>query len=167
MCVQDSSAIQKLSVEQGMYNHAFYLESACFILGLAAVHDRYRESTDLLLKQASRGLQMLQRLGPREPAQSIGAAVAQMINRIRALPTRISEHSEITINSTQPSTATISQADQANSLAVLDAAHTTTHDSSAYFGWGTETLDDLWSMMDWNVGFTDSDPLSFVPTRPI
>jgi hypothetical protein len=152
---------------QGVYNHAFYLESACFVLGLAAVHESGLYSANYLLERASTGLRLLRQLGPREPAKSIGAAVEQMISRIRALPTKMPEHSRDTPQGTGCSrafTTTVSEPIQASAVVLTDTVPALAHDSSASLGFEPDVLDDLWTMMDWNVGFPDSDLMASIPT---
>jgi hypothetical protein len=132
------------------------------VLGLAAVHDSGRDSPDCLLERTNTGLQMLRRLGSREPAQSIAAAVEQMINRIRALPVRTTQGTES--GYMRPLTATVDQPQRTNDDVLKNAALTSAEELFAPVGWENEVLDDLWSVMDWNVGFPNSDSTSFVPT---
>jgi hypothetical protein len=148
--------IRRGLLEQGIYNHAFYLESACFVLGLAAVHDGNRDAANCLLERANTGLRLLQQLGKREPAQSIGAAVEQMIARIRALLIRTGPIVTQAVGNNQLPTVT---ADLSRSCEHPESSlsNISTLDPIpgrfAPNGWENGVLDDLWSMMDWDVGF--------------
>ncbi|KZM20779.1 DNA binding [Ascochyta rabiei] len=145
---------------EGLYNHAFYLESACFVLGLAAVYNAAHGPSDYLEKVQT-GLRLLRRLGSREPVRSTSAAVEQMINRIYALPERSGPLVRETISGDQLPTATANPSHDADQSANSIAALSTTHPEQEVFapvGWNDDILlDDLWSMMDWNVGFPSMD----------
>ncbi|KAF9690670.1 hypothetical protein EKO04_011461 [Ascochyta lentis] len=139
---------------EGLYNHPFYLESACFLLGLAAVLNGSHIQSDCLEKVHT-GLRLLRRLGSREPVRSTTAAVEQMIGRIHALPERSGPHAGNAVDDSQQSTAT------SNPLHDADQSVNSVLPQQDVFGpveWNDDILlDDLWSMMDWNVGFPSMD----------
>jgi hypothetical protein len=151
---------------QGLYNHGFYVESACFVLALAAVHHSARLSSNCL-DNLHTGLRLLQQLGPNEPAQSTSAAVEQMIARIRALPARPESSAGQADANDVPYTTAANPPNPTNHLAsfvpntsILDP----TLDTLTPISWDNNmSLDDIWSMMDWNVGFLSMDPTSSMP----
>lgn len=146
-----------------MYNHGFYLESACFVLGLAAVHRSGRFASDCLEKLHI-GLRLLQQLGSEEPVKSTSAAVEQMISRICALPRKFEASTEQTASDDQSPTAVINPpyfTDQSTTSFAAASTLDSTQDVFAPISWDNyASLNDLWSMMDWNVGFSSIDPMS-------
>ncbi|KAF2623143.1 hypothetical protein BU25DRAFT_478739 [Macroventuria anomochaeta] len=158
----DSLFLLQIGTE-GLYNHGFYLESACFILALAAVHHSSHLSSDCFEKLHI-GFKLLRQLGSHEPVRSTSAAVEQMINRIRELPGRPGSGVGQTVDDGQLSTAMSSPSNPTTQPAVsLEAtsALDPMQDALNTVGWDHDlSLDDLWSMMDWNVGFSSMDPIS-------
>lgn len=151
---------------QGPYNHGFYLESACFILALAAVHHSDRLTSNCFDKLHT-GLRLLRQLSSHDPVRSTIAAVEQMIARICALPTSPGSNDRQAGSSDIPSTVADTSANHAShsaGLAVSPSALDPALDTLTPHTWGNDLLlDDIWSMMDWEVGFLSMDPNSSTP----
>ncbi|KAH6639219.1 hypothetical protein C7974DRAFT_388043 [Boeremia exigua] len=151
---------------EGIFSHGFYLESACFVLALAAVHPSNYLTPDCFEKLHT-GLRLVRQLGPHEPARSISAAVEQMIDRIHSLAGRPASSAQEAV-SDEPSFGSGSPSNLTMPSTVSSAAVTAFEsfpDDLTPEGWDHEiSLDDLWSMMDWNVGFPSTDPaLTIMP----
>ena len=77
------------------------------------------------------------------------AAIEQMILRIRALPTRPELCARQDVGSGQPSMAIVDQ-----SQSISHSVTNSNQDGLTPAAWENDLLlDDIWSMMDWNVGF--------------
>lgn len=96
--------------------------------------------------------------------KSTSAAVEQMITRICALPRRLEASTEQTASSDQSPTAAINPpyfTDQSASSFAATSNLGSTQEAFGAIDWDNyASLDDLWSMMDWNVGFSTMDPTS-------
>ncbi|KAL1635672.1 hypothetical protein SLS58_010175 [Diplodia intermedia] len=68
---------------EGVYNNCFFLESACFVLILAALHDR--TATRRHIRYINRGIRALRHIHPREPIISIIAAIDEMRGKVEML----------------------------------------------------------------------------------
>jgi hypothetical protein len=101
-------------------------------------------------------LRLLRRLGANEPVRSVTAAVEQMIGRISALVGQPGATSVGTIGNDQSSMSPESLPAVPAAIAALDPLQ----DTLTPVDWDPElSLDDLWSMMDWNVGFPEANPI--------
>ena len=142
------------------------MESACFVLALAAVHHNARLSSNCLDKLHT-GLRLLQQLSPNEPVRSTSAAVEQMIARIRALPAKPGSSAGQAGGNDVPLTATTNPPNPTNHLTSFVSNTSNmdpTLDTLTPIAWENNTsLDDIWSMMDWNVGFLSMDHTSSMP----
>ncbi|KAF2136858.1 uncharacterized protein K452DRAFT_258539, partial [Aplosporella prunicola CBS 121167] len=67
---------------QALCNHGFFLETACFVLVMAAIHDK--RSSNQHIAYISRGLDTLRKLIQREPIRSIVSALEQMLQKVKA-----------------------------------------------------------------------------------
>jgi hypothetical protein len=146
-----------------LYSHGFYLESACLVLALAAVHDSTQLSGDSF-EVLCAGLQLLQRLGSHEPVRSTSAAVEQMITRIRTLRPELASSTVPLSNDSNAFIATNDVTQQGVLFGSLNApicAFDSNMPALTPDSWDNELLlDDIWSVMDWNVGFPSMDVVS-------
>lgn len=72
-----------LTTHQGVCNHGYFLESACFVLVLAAVQDTGRAAASHV-QYITRGLASLRKLVQREPVRSVVAALERMLEKLNA-----------------------------------------------------------------------------------
>ena len=101
-------------------------------------------------------LRLLRRLGTNEPVRSVTAAVEQMIERISLLAGPPGATSVGTVGDGQPDLSSASLPAVPAGIPALDSLQNTL----TPVGWDPElSLDDLWSMMDWNVGFPEANPI--------
>ncbi|KAJ8113065.1 hypothetical protein OPT61_g4725 [Boeremia exigua] len=146
---------------EGLYNHGFYLESACFVLALAAVHHSSRLPPHSFEKLCT-GLQLLRQLGSHEPVRSTSAAVEQMIDRIRVLTGRPASSTQLIFSNEQSSFGS-EVSPNLNMESIVSPEEMTALGSFqgtlTPVGWDLE-LSDLWSMVDCNVGFPFVDTMS-------
>lgn len=142
-----------------MYSHGFYLESACLVLALATVHDSSQLSANCF-EVLCTGLRLLRLLGSHEPVRSTSAAVEQMITRIQTLRPELALSAEPLPNNSEGFTAMGDVTQQGilfeSPSAPIDAFNSTIPTLTPA-AWDNEFLDDLWSVMDWNVGFSSID----------
>lgn len=68
---------------QGVCNHGYFLESACFVLVLAAVQDTGPAAASHV-QYITRGLTSLRKLVQREPVRSVVAALERMLEKLNA-----------------------------------------------------------------------------------
>lgn len=66
---------------QGLCNHGYFLESACFVLVLAATHDGVTAASSHA-HYITRGLACLRKLVQREPIPSVVAALERMLGKL-------------------------------------------------------------------------------------
>ncbi|KAL1642330.1 hypothetical protein SLS61_009716 [Didymella pomorum] len=154
----DSLFSLQLGIE-GLYSHGFYLESACLVLALATVHDSIELSTNCF-EMLCTGLRLLRRLGSHEPVSSTSAAVEQMIARIQKLRPELSSSGVPLPSNNNPFTATGDVAQQDVLFESPNApigAFDSTIPAFTPAAWDNAFLDDLWSVVDWNVGFPSMD----------
>ena len=79
-----------------------------------------------------------------------------MIERISALAEQPGATSIGAVGDGQPSMSSVSLPEVPAEIAALDPLQ----DTLTPVGWDPElSLDDLWSMMDWNVGFPQPNPI--------
>ncbi|KAF2996197.1 hypothetical protein E8E13_001151 [Curvularia kusanoi] len=152
---------------EGTYYHGFHLESACFVLALAAVHHS-TEINNGCFEKLHTVLKLLRRLGTNEPVRSVTAAVEQMIERISALTrTPAMSVGETSGAGIQPSAASASVLDAPLEAGIEDALPALDPlQETLTPGWDHSfSLDDLWANMDWNVGFEAANPLFAGGTR--
>lgn len=72
-----------LTTHQGVCNHGYFLESACFVLVLAAVQDTGPAAASHV-QYITRGLTSLRKLVQREPVRSVVAALERMLEKLNA-----------------------------------------------------------------------------------
>ncbi|KAL1390396.1 fungal-specific transcription factor domain-containing protein [Phyllosticta capitalensis] len=72
-----------LGETEGVYNHIFFLESACFVLILAALHDQHGAGRHI--RYIRRGIAALRQMIHREPIISVIAAIETMATRVEQL----------------------------------------------------------------------------------
>jgi hypothetical protein len=136
------------------------------VLGLAAVYNSKHIPFDCLEKVRT-GLRLLPQLGSREPVRSTSAAIEQMIARICALQGRTQVDDGQTAMSQNPSIATedsLRRTDLSADLPTDNPVVCPAQDAFANITWDDDgLLDDLWSVMDWNVGFPSLDLTSSTP----
>lgn len=88
--------------------------------------------------------------------RSVTAAVEQMIERISALAGPPGATTVGRVGDGQPSMSSVSLPEVPAGVSALDPLQ----DTLTPVGWDPElSLDDLWSMMDWNVGFPEANPI--------
>ncbi|KAK8152825.1 hypothetical protein BC567DRAFT_267819 [Phyllosticta citribraziliensis] len=68
---------------EGIYNHIFFVESACFVLILAALHDQHGANRHV--RYIRRGIAALRQMIRREPIISVIAAIETMATRVEQL----------------------------------------------------------------------------------
>ncbi|KAK7519869.1 fungal-specific transcription factor domain-containing protein [Phyllosticta citriasiana] len=68
---------------EGVYNHIFFVESACFVLILAALHDQHGAGRHV--RYIRRGIAALRQMIHREPLVSVIAAIETMASRVEQL----------------------------------------------------------------------------------
>ncbi|KAK8172522.1 hypothetical protein BKA80DRAFT_251862 [Phyllosticta citrichinensis] len=68
---------------EGIYNHIFFVESACFVLILAALHDQHGANRHI--RYIRRGIAAMRRMIRREPIVSVIAAIETMASRVEQL----------------------------------------------------------------------------------
>lgn len=145
-----------------MNKDAIYLESACFVLVLAAVYDdrvpsRYIEYVDT-------GLKLLRKLDKREHVRSIVEALEQMLSRVNTLsaPSVASLHNTpppLRANQRYvhlPPTATAGLRERTERSLDYSPIATTfgsTSQSPIFATQDTGVLDELWTITDWNLTF--------------
>ncbi|KAB2575723.1 hypothetical protein DBV05_g5625 [Lasiodiplodia theobromae] len=176
---------------EGFYNHAFFLESACFVLVLAAVYDHGNENElggavrERHVELVRAGLALVRRLGSslsREPIRSIAAALEQMLARVNALRN---------CNARRGASNDAVQREEGVLRAAADAeeegdnGHNRMSPAAPAFGQGgaaaaaaaavplhgggggessnDDVLDELWSMTDWDMSFPLLDFQSYAP----
>lgn len=130
------------------------------MIALATVHDSAELSTNCF-ELLCTGLRLLRRLGSYEPISSTSAAVEQMIVRIQTLRPELTlsgvPPSAINDTSTAPGEMT-QQEIPFESPNTPFGAFNSTIPTLAPAAWDNEfLLNDLWSVMDWNVGFSSID----------
>ena len=138
------------------------------MLALATVHDSAQLSDGCFDKLCT-ALRLLRQLGSHEPVRSTSAAVEQMVTRIQTLRLEFASTAVPLSSEGDAFTATNDAAQQGilfespNNVTV--GAFNSTIPALTPAAWDNEfLLDDLWSVMDWNVGFPSLDPsLSAVP----
>lgn len=172
-----------ISRKQGFYNHAFFLESACFVLVLAAVYDNDIDDRDACTRHVEHvktGLTLLRRLGcHREPIRSIVAALEQMLARVNALRSN-PRRSDATAEAADDDARQQGEGHQRpDAMGATDAQREGVSLTAPAFGQsgaaaaGTAAplvsgessgvLDELWSMTDWDMSFPFLDIQSYVP----
>lgn len=128
------------------------------MLALATVHDSIELSSNCF-EMLCTGLRLLRRLGSHEPVSSTSAAVEQMITRIQTLrPEQISSGVPLpNLNDAfRGGNLTQQEIPFESPNAPIDAFDSTIP-ALTPAAWDNAFLDDLWSVMDWNVGFASMD----------
>lgn len=135
------------------------------MLALATVHDGNQLSEGCFDKLCI-GLRLLRQLGSHEPVRSTSAAVEQMISRIQTLRPELAPSTVPVRHNSDTFTVTGEATQQGNlfeSPNALIGAFDSTIPALTPAGWENELLlDDLWSAMDWNVGFPPMDASSAI-----
>lgn len=92
-----------------------------------------------------------------------------MLIKIRALPTSVPPRDAfiaLAVGNNRPPTATVKlpshTGEPASSLPIGPASEPV-QEGLISLSWEDEVFEDLWSMIDWNIGFPSSDLTSFVP----
>lgn len=150
-------------VTQGIYNHGFHLESASFVLALAALHPLPSLSAGCFdaLNKARR---LLSRLATHEPCKSVSRAVEQVVERIGAAVA--GRGTEVAVGGMDMGVGVEGGGGEASRAVGVGAMG----DVAAGEGdaladvmqqsvglQGELSLDELWAMVDWNVGFSSMD----------
>ncbi|OJD36181.1 c6 zinc finger domain protein [Diplodia corticola] len=164
---------------EGIYNNCFFLESACFVLILAALHDK--SATRRHIRYINRGIRALRQIHPREPIISIIAAIDEMRGKVEML-TGLHEPMSAMINSDQgqasmnaglkPEYVDPDGISAASAPGMLPGTDPSQPDLETPPGFGSfeqrapsvssDVLDASWPSMDWNFDLSNIDLESFV-----
>ncbi|KAL1631120.1 hypothetical protein SLS56_004508 [Neofusicoccum ribis] len=151
----------------GLCNHGYFLESACFVLVLAAVHD-HGSTAASHVQYITRGLASCRKLVQREPVRSVVAALEQMLEKLEARGAGRQG------SATDPGSGAVEtvEAEQrevpAEPLVQQDGASqhglwSGQDQGMAHSAGGDAMLDDVeWPNMDWGVDFSVLEMESFV-----
>ncbi|KAH7061064.1 fungal-specific transcription factor domain-containing protein [Macrophomina phaseolina] len=165
---------------EGICNNCFFLESACFVLILAALHDR--NATRRHIRYINRGIRALRHITPREPITSIIAAIDQMRCKVEVLtgltdnldsagaglpggpvPNRTQQHGFA------PQEAAMLNASASGAVPGTDPAQPDLETPPGFGSFeqsapsvASDVLDATWPSMDWNFDLSNLDLESFV-----
>ncbi|CAI6339604.1 unnamed protein product [Periconia digitata] len=165
--IQLSKSLISLNINvEGLHNHAYYLESACFVLVLDAIQGGTSSNDAITLVNV--GLDMLQSLPQREPIKIIRPALEQMLARLSTIP-------DSAVPTFTPNThfQGVSGAGLAiNAESAASAPWEVTGEAATSHFPGTigqvgEQLDELWSVIDWNMAFPSMDLGPFNPLETV